>query len=55
MVEQGPSKYKGTGGHAPRAGMGRLRAANSQDQARVGGWERRHEDDDFVEKHGHRS
>ena len=55
MVEQGPSKYKGTGGHAPRAGMGRLRAANSQDQARVGGWERRHEDEDFVESHGHRS
>lgn len=55
MVEQGPSKYKGTGGHAPRAGMGRLRRANAQDAARVSGWENRHEDDEFVESHGHRS
>ncbi|MBA3700486.1 MAG: ribosome small subunit-dependent GTPase A [Planctomycetes bacterium] len=55
MVEQGPSKYKGTGGHAPRAGMGRLRRANAQDEARVSGWENRHEDDAFVESHGHRS
>ncbi len=55
MVEQGPSKYKGTGNHAARAGMGRLRAANSQDQARVNGWERRHEDDTFVESHAHHS
>ena len=55
MVEQGPSKYKGTRGHAQRAGMGRLRRANTQDQARVGGWENRHDDDEFVERHGHRS
>jgi ribosome biogenesis GTPase / thiamine phosphate phosphatase len=55
MVEQGPSKYKGTRGQSTRAGMGRLRRANTQDQARVGGWERRHDDDDFVESHGHRS
>lgn len=55
MVEQGPSKYKGTRGNSPRAGMGRLRRANAQDQARVGGWERRHDDEEFVESHGHRS
>jgi ribosome biogenesis GTPase len=54
MVEQGPSKYKGTRGHHQRAGMGRLRRANAQDAARVGGWEQRHDDDDFVESHGHR-
>jgi ribosome biogenesis GTPase len=55
MVEPGASKYKGTRGHAPREGMGRLRRANSKDTARVSGWENRHEDDDFVERHGHRS
>jgi ribosome biogenesis GTPase len=53
MVEPGESKYKGTKGPAPRQGMGRLRRANSKDAGRIGGWERRHEDDDFVEKHGH--
>jgi ribosome biogenesis GTPase len=55
MVEQGPSKYKGTRGHTQRAGMGRLRRANTQDQARISGWEHRHDDDEFVERHGHRS
>jgi ribosome biogenesis GTPase / thiamine phosphate phosphatase len=55
MVEQGPSKYKGTRGHHQRAGMGRLRRANAQDGARISGWEHRHDDDEFVERHGHRS
>ena len=45
-------KYKGTGGHNPRQGLGRLRRANSKDTTRVGGWEQRHEDDEFLEKHG---
>lgn len=46
-------KYKGASGHNPRQGLGRLRRANSKDTTRVGGWEQRHEDDEFLERHGH--
>ncbi len=45
------SKYKGRERHHPRSGLGRLRAANSKDTARVGGWEARAEDDTFLERH----
>lgn len=55
MVEPGESKYKGEKKYGPRKGMGRLRRANSQDAARIGGWERHSDNDDFLEQHGQRS
>jgi ribosome biogenesis GTPase / thiamine phosphate phosphatase len=55
MVESDEGKYKGTQGHHLRQGMGRLRRANSKDIARVSGWEKNQDNDDFLEQHGHRS
>jgi ribosome biogenesis GTPase len=51
-------KHKGTGEHALRRGLGQLRRANAKDVTRLGGWERRAEDDDYLDRHGgsqHRS
>ena len=53
MPETGDSKYKGTRGHSPREGLGRLRRANRKDIARISGWESRQDDDEYLEKHGH--
>ncbi len=55
MVESGDPKYKGLRSHGQRQGMGRLRRANSQDTARIGGWEKHSDDDTFLEKHGKNS
>jgi ribosome biogenesis GTPase / thiamine phosphate phosphatase len=55
MVESNDPKYKGLRTYGQRQGMGRLRRANSQDSARVGGWERHSDDDTFLEKHGKNS
>jgi ribosome biogenesis GTPase len=55
MVESSDPKYKGLHSYGQRKGMGRLRRANSQDAARIGGWERHSDDDVFLEKHGERS
>jgi len=52
MTEANEHKYKGTKGPAARQGLGRLRRANSKTPGRVSGWERRHEDVDFVDQHG---
>lgn len=52
MVDPRPSKHKGTGGHNPRPGLGRLRRAHSQDATRVIGWEQRTEDEAFIDRHG---
>ncbi len=48
-------KYKGVKGHNQRQGMGRLRRANTQDKARVGGLERHDEDEELFDKLGSRS
>lgn len=54
MVEHGEHKYKGLRGPSTRQGMGRLRRAMGEDEARQGGWERRHDDEDAMEKLGQR-
>lgn len=53
MVEPGEHKYKGTRGPSVRQGMGRLRRAMGKDDARHGGWERRHDDEDAMDRVSH--
>jgi ribosome biogenesis GTPase len=53
MPEPSGHKYKGLKGVQARQGLGRLRRANSKDEARTGGWERHHDDENFVDSHGH--
>ena len=45
-------KDKGTGRYGGRqSGMGRLRRANIKQAGRMGSWESRVEDDDFLSRH----
>lgn len=53
MVEPGELKYKGTRGPSVRQGMGRLRRAMGKEDARQGGWERLHDDDDTMDRLSH--
>jgi len=55
MVEPAGHKYKGTRGPFARQGMGRLRRAMGNEDARQNGWERVHDDDETMERIGHRS
>ncbi len=53
MVEPAGHKYKGVRGPSARQGMGRLRRAMGKDDARKGGWERLHDDDEVMDRIGH--
>lgn len=51
----GGGKYKGANDQTRRLGLGRLRHAAEKDTNRGPGWERHVEDDEFLDRHGHRS
>jgi ribosome biogenesis GTPase / thiamine phosphate phosphatase len=49
-AEGSDNKYKGTGRHGPRQGMGRLRKAAESSTGRQKGWARHAEDEEFLDR-----